>query len=90
MRLEISRSALDFVLALDAKPFRQVMRKILLLLTTPMPNDAFRLRGYDGYWRADIGEYRIIYQFDETVVSIHTIGRRNDDEVYREFERKVH
>jgi hypothetical protein len=36
---------------------------------------------------ADIGEYRIIYRFDEGTFSIPAIGKRNDGEVYRLLRR---
>lgn len=87
MKLEISKSALDFVFTLDAKPFRQVMRKALMLLAMPQANDAQLLKGYDQIWRADVGEFRIIYRFDQETIEIFLIGRRNDDAVYRALER---
>lgn len=85
-KLDITRDAYKFLADLQTKPFRQVTQKVLSLLVDPQPNDAAQLRGYD-FWRADIGEYRIIYKFDDDTVFLILVGRRNDDEVYRRLER---
>ena len=83
-RLEISHDALKFFEGLDAKQYRQVGRKMFALLSNPQPNDASQLKG-SALWRADIGEYRIAYSFDDTAVTVAVIGKRNDDEVYRKL-----
>ena len=85
-KLAITRDAYKFLEDLQTKQFRQVTQKVLSLLVAPQPNDAAQLRGYD-YWRADIGEYRIIYKWDDETVFLVLVGRRNDDEVYRRLER---
>jgi mRNA interferase RelE/StbE len=86
-KLEITRDAYKFVLDLDAKPFRQVVRKMFSLLSDPQTADASKMRGYD-YWRVDIGEFRIVYHFDDENTYVVLIGKRNDDEVYKNLDRK--
>jgi mRNA interferase RelE/StbE len=49
----------------------------------PTPNDYIKLYGSEGRYRVDIGEYRVIYSFNETIVSIFIVGKRNDSEVYK-------
>ena len=88
MRIGFNERVLDFLLSLDAKRFRQVMRKVLSLLSDPTPNDSQQLKGYDDLRRADIGEFRIIYRVADDTILIELIGRRNDDAVYKELERK--
>ena len=83
-KLDITRDAYKFLRDLQAKQFRQVAQKTLSLLIDPQPNDAAQLRGYD-YWRADIGEYRIVYKFDDETVYVVLIAKRNDDEVYKKL-----
>lgn len=90
MTLDLSRSSVDFLLGLDAKPLRQIIRKILMLLTDPRPNDAQLLKGYDKMWRTDVGEFRIIYRFDDLKIYTVLIGRRNDDDVYPRLDRIIH
>ncbi len=84
--LSLSRDAFKFLEDLQAKQFRQVAMKALSLLTDPAPSDSSQLKGHD-YYRVDVGEYRIVYEFDEKTVSIILIGKRNDDEVYKALKR---
>ena len=87
-KLDITKAAAKFIKKLDAKPFRQIVSKILALLENPEPNDSKSLIGYPEYRRADIGEFRIIYRIEDDIVKIAAIGRRNDDDVYRKFKRR--
>jgi len=84
--LKPSKAAVQFIEELPAKQFRQVWLKVLGLLADPQPSDAKRLQGYD-YYRTDFGEYRIIYQVVEETLELILIGKRNDDEVYKQLRR---
>ncbi len=80
----------DVVKALEMLPpkiFRQVALKILSLQFTPLPHDSKQVG--PGY-RVDSGEYRVLYFVDvkERLVRIVLVGKRNDDEVYRQFVRR--
>ena len=85
-RLDINRDTLKFLANLQAKQYRQVVQKLFGLLADPMPNDSSQLKESE-FWRADIGEYRIVYRFDDSTVYVVIIGKRNDDEVYKKLER---
>jgi mRNA interferase RelE/StbE len=63
------------------------MGKILSLLSDPMPPDSLQLKGFDNYRRTDSGEFRIVYRFDDTTIAISLVGKRNDDEVYRQLKK---
>lgn len=86
-KLDISRDAHKFVSGLDAKQYRQVVKKAFALLNDPEPADSSKLKGYE-YLRVDVGEYRIIYHFDDETVYLVLIGKRNDDEIYKDLGRK--
>jgi len=64
------------------KQYRQVTRKIIMLMADPQPTDAERLKGYD-YSRVTVGEYRVIFDVRDGVPRVIAIGKRNDDEVER-------
>ena len=89
-RFSFHREALRFVrdLSQDAKRFRQVMVKILALVEDPAQPDSRPLVGYEAYHRVDIGEYRIVYRYDDDNVWIEVVGKRNDDEVYCDLDRR--
>ena len=82
LRLLISRDAQKFLDTLPPKQFRQVVRKVFSLLEDPRPHDCKELRGFP-YLRSDIGEYRIIYDLQNSTLRLILVGKRNDDEVYR-------
>lgn len=73
-----SRSADDFLKSLPPKQFKQIFTKVWDLRSNPRPHDSIKLSGFENKYRTDIGEYRIIYTFDDTIVNIETIGKRND------------
>jgi mRNA interferase RelE/StbE len=72
---------------LDAKLYRQVGRKIFDLQLNGTPADAIKLQGFDGIYRLDVGEYRIVFSISVTDVLIRLIGKRNDDEIYKMLTR---
>jgi mRNA interferase RelE/StbE len=86
-KLALANDADKFLARLDAKQFKQVVRKIFALAEDPMPPDSLKLEGSD-YRRADQGEFRIVYSFDADTVYIIVVGKRNDDEVYAKARKK--
>ncbi|MBS0184889.1 MAG: type II toxin-antitoxin system RelE/ParE family toxin [Proteobacteria bacterium] len=88
-KLNLTKDALDFWETLDAKLYRQVARKVLSLLFDPYPHDSKSLIGYSEYYRIDAGEYRIIYKVEKDMIMLVLIGLRNDDNVYKKFQRKL-
>jgi mRNA interferase RelE/StbE len=86
LKLSITKQAIKFFRLLPAKQYRQVFNKILALMEDPEPPDSSQLIGYP-YRRADIGEYRIIYRVEEDCLKVALVGKRNDDEIYRQLSR---
>jgi len=86
-KLSLTNDADKFLDRLDAKQFRQVVRRILALAHEPTPADSIQMKG-GRYRRVDQGEYRIVYFFDDDTVYIVVVGKRNDDDVYTKAERK--
>jgi len=86
-KLSMTGDADRFLERLDAKQYRQVVRRILALAADATPPDSVRLEG-SNLRRVDQGEYRIVYSFDTDTVFIVIVGKRNDDEVYAKLRRK--
>lgn len=88
--LKMTNQAAKFLGSLDAKQYRQVGQKIFSLLHDAVPQDSALLTGAkSGERRVDAGEYRIIYTASETEIEVLVIGKRNDDEVYRIWQRML-
>ena len=86
-KLDISKSAGKFISGLGAKQYRQVVSTILKLRENPEPHDSKQLVGSPEYRRTDVGEYRIVYRVDGDTVKIAVVGKRNDIEIYKRFNR---
>jgi len=80
--LSLSRASVRFLDTLPSKQYRQVTRKIVMLMADPHPTDAERLKGCE-YSRVTVGEYRVVFDVRDGLLRIVAIGKRNDDEVYR-------
>ena len=88
LRIDLHRPAARFLDRLPPKHRRQVSGKVLQLAADPDPSDAKPLKGFDyPYQRATAGEYRIVYGVEEGILHVFVIGKRNDDEVYRQLRR---
>jgi len=86
MQLDVYPAPSKFIRDLEPKRYKQVVSKVLSLLNNPKPQDSEELSGFS-FLRVDTGEYRIIYSHTDDVVTIIIVGKRNDDEVYRELIR---
>ncbi|GAP95958.1 type II toxin-antitoxin system RelE family toxin [Leptolyngbya sp. NIES-2104] len=88
-KLDGLESVLEFIKGLQPKITAQLAKKVLMLNLDPLPPDSKALKGYEGYYRVDSGEYRIVYRYDpeEDLVEVILVGKRNDDEVYKQLRR---
>ncbi len=87
LKINIAKRAQKFLRQLPPKHGRQISAKLFQLRNEPYPNDAKQLVGYPHWWRATAGEYRIIYRVADDTLFIEIVGKRNDDEVYRQLRR---
>jgi mRNA interferase RelE/StbE len=87
-QLKPTKQVLKALDGLDAKQYKQVASAILGLASNSEPHDSRSLKGAErGERRVDVGEYRIIYTASEDLVEVLIVGKRNDDEVYKMWER---
>jgi mRNA interferase RelE/StbE len=89
LELRIYPDAIKFIASVGGKLAGQISIKIFELLRDPAPKDSEQLKGTsEGFRRADIGEFRIVYRVVENAREVPLVGRRNLDEVYRQLKRK--
>ena len=84
---DLSNDAVRFLKKLDKKQFGQLFTAISTLCDTPRPADSISM-GNGSHFRKDVGEYRVIYCFDEKNLYVTVVGNRNDSAAYQEFDRK--
>jgi len=60
--------------------FEAALKKIIVLGSEPRPHGAKKLAGSDHDWRIRFGQYRIVYEINETdqVLTIFTVAKRSD------------
>jgi mRNA interferase RelE/StbE len=87
-RVDFTRDALKVLQELPAKHARQVAEKIKQLAEGARDLPVKEIKGGEGFFRLTSGEYRIVFRVDHDKIQVWLIGRRNDDEVYKRFERK--
>ena len=80
--LDLTPRAKKFLEGLPPKQFRQVVNKIFSLLEDPEPHDSHALVGLP-WRRADVGEYRIIYQRETKTLVVLVVRTGHRREVYR-------
>jgi mRNA interferase RelE/StbE len=88
-KLDGLEAVLDFLKGLQPKIAAQLAKKVLSLNIDPLPSDSKELKGYSNLFRVDSGEYRIVYRYSsqEDLVTVLLVGKRNDDEVYKQLKR---
>ena len=88
-KLAVANKPRKFLAGLPAKQYKQVASTILDLLKDPLPHDSAALKGTrGGERRVDVGEYRVIYVISGDTVHVLAVGKRNDDEVYKDWIRR--
>jgi mRNA interferase RelE/StbE len=90
LKRRITRDAEKTMDKMPGKHFCQVYDAIEALRVNPEPADSKELTSNvtPRRRRKDAGEYRIIYWYDDEVLYIDVVGKRNDDDVYKTAKRK--
>jgi len=82
-RLLIRRPAEKEIAGLQPDLRSRIIEKIRLLTTTPRPPGCKKLSGEDRAWRIRVGDYRVVYEINDSAqcVEIRVVAHRR--EVYR-------
>jgi len=87
MQVDLSKKANKFLCSLATKQAKQIVHKMQELENFGTTHDSTKLHSLQGnYYRATAGEFRLIYRIDQ-VITIVLIGKRNDSEIYLDFDR---
>lgn len=86
--ISIAKIAKKFLRRLPPKHERQVLERITKLAEDPYAPDTQFLKNKKPLRRADIGEYRIVYEIRALLIEVVAAGKRNDSEIYKQIERR--
>ena len=82
-KIEFSKKAekvLEKLYVSNKKQAGAIAKEVNNLQTNPMPSDVKKLKGHELY-RIRVGDFRIIYHFNETTIFVTIVDRR--DVVYK-------
>ncbi|SHN71656.1 type II toxin-antitoxin system RelE family toxin [Desulfovibrio litoralis] len=90
LKRRVTKDADKAIDKMPDKQFCQIYDAMEALRVNPEPEDSKELISNirPKRRRKDIGEYRIIYWYDDECLYIDVIGKRNDKEVYKQAKRK--
>lgn len=79
-RVALTTSAEKELRALPAKVVGRIMPRVGRLASAPRPPGCKKLKGGDNEWRIRVGEYRIVYEIDDTarIVDVTRIAHRRE------------
>ena len=60
--------------------------KLQALSDNPRPAGAVKLKGYENQYRIRVGDYRILYEIDETAIAIKLLQCKHRKDVYKNKE----
>jgi mRNA interferase RelE/StbE len=82
-RIEWKRSALKELKQLPKSSILKALSVVEKLTTDPHPNSSKKLSGTDNTYRIRIGDYRLVYNIMEQVLTIEVIRIGHRKNVYR-------
>ncbi len=87
LRPVLSKQAGKFLNAIPIKHARQIVARIDALCTDHEATPTEELKGFAPFRRLKSGEYRIVFLVDGDVLQVTLIGKRNDDDIYKQVAR---
>ncbi len=82
-RVEIKASAVREIKQLPKRDQRRVIKAIESLAEQPRPRGARKLIGAEDAYRIRVGDYRIVYQLADDVLTVFIVRVRHRKDVYR-------
>lgn len=81
-KIEIKKSAVKEIENLPSVVLKRVIFHIQELSDDPRPNGCKKLSGDEKY-RIRVGDYRILYEIEEEIVTVYVVKVAHRKEVYR-------
>lgn len=63
--------------------FDRIIRAIRALAEEPRPTGCRKIEGSKNDWRIRVGDYRVVYEIDDSAQAIRVMRVRHRSEVYR-------
>jgi len=83
-RVEVAPAAARQLRKLDSGARRRVQAAVELLAQEPRPAGARKLVGGDREWRVRTGDYRIVYEIQDQVLTVLVVALGHRRDAYRD------
>ena len=83
LEVYLERTAERDLKKLSADKFHKIISYIQALAENPRPPGCRKITGSESDWRIRVGEFRIIYEVDDTAKIVRVMRIRHRREVYR-------
>ena len=80
--VSIRRSAQKELERIPAPSYEKIEERMLALGTNPRPTGCKMLKGAEKSWRIRIGNYRLVYEIDDTARAVTVIKIAHRSDVY--------
>lgn len=87
LKIQIHKNAAAFLDKIPAKHARQIAERIADMRSKPDSMLSEDLKGFPPFRRLKSGEYRVIFFIEDETLHIPVIGKRNDDDIYKQITR---
>jgi mRNA interferase RelE/StbE len=81
-RVSLTASAEKELHALPAKMIARIVPRLEALAAVPRPPGCKKLKGGDSEWRIRVGDYRAVYEIDDTAQTVDVTRIAHRREVY--------
>lgn len=84
-KIQLKRSVVKTLKSLSQKEIRKIGKKIDCLEQNPIPKDSKKIKGEKALYRVRVGDYRILYFFQNVnlTVLVIRVGHRKD--IYKDL-----
>lgn len=79
----IERTAERDLRRLPSHPFSNIIARLKALSAEPRPIGCGKIVGTDDFWRVRVGDYRIIYEIDDSARAVRVMRVRHRKDAYR-------
>ncbi|MEM7174661.1 MAG: type II toxin-antitoxin system RelE/ParE family toxin [Chlamydiota bacterium] len=84
-KIKLKRSALKTLKKLPKRELKVISKKIDALSSNPNPKDSKKIKGEKDLYRIRSGDYRILYFFQNTVLTVLVIRIGHRKDVYKDL-----
>ena len=82
-RVALTTSAENELDGLPSNVVTRIVARLERLAATPRPPGCKKLKGGDKEWRVRVGDYRIVYEIDDTAKTVDVTRIAHRREVYK-------